>query len=140
MSAFEASALIAADPERIWRILTDPGRLASSDLGITRLEGSIERGGKIRLWSEVSPGRAFSLRVGIFDRPSSMTWEGGMPLGLFKGVRTFSLTPEGQSTRLHVREEFNGLMAPLIMKSMPDLTPSFRKFVDGIKSLAEKQR
>ncbi len=139
MSAFEASALIGADAEQIWRILMDPVRLAAGGLGITRLEGSIEAGERIRLWSEVSPGSAFSLRVGTFDRPHRMTWEGGMPLGLFKGLRTFTLTPEVKSIRLHVREEFRGLMAPLIAKSMPDLTPSFRKFVDGVKTLAEQQ-
>ncbi|MEO7773200.1 MAG: SRPBCC family protein [Steroidobacteraceae bacterium] len=139
MAAFEASALIAADTEQIWGILTDPVLLAGSDLGITRLEGTIQGGGRIRLWSEVAPGRAFALRVGVFDRPCRMTWEDRMPLGLFKGVRTFTLTPEGKNVRLLVREEFSGLMAPLIAKSMPDLTPSFRKFVDGVKSLAERR-
>ncbi len=139
MAAFEANALIAADAEQIWKILTDGKRLESSSLGITRIEGSIVSGGRFRLWSEVSPGRAFSLRVGVFDRPRKMTWEGGMPLGLFKGVRTFTLTPEGKGVRFQTREEFTGLMAPLIAKSMPDLTPSFRKFVDGVKRLAEQQ-
>ena len=35
-----------------------------------------------------------------------MTWSGGMPLGLFRGVRTFTLAPgtEG-ATRFTVREE-----------------------------------
>jgi hypothetical protein len=139
MAAFEASALIAADAEHIWAILTDGERLVSSSLGIARLEGSIVSDGRIRLWSEVSPGRAFSLSVGVFDRPRKMTWEGAMPLGLFKGVRTFTLISEGKDVRLQMREEFTGLMAPLIAKSIPDLTPSFRKFVDGVKRLAEQQ-
>ena len=60
-----------------------------------------------------------------------------MPLGLFKGERTFTLTSEGHSTRFTMREEFSGLMLPLIWKSMPDLGPSFQQFADGLKQQAE---
>jgi hypothetical protein len=61
-----------------------------------------------------------------------------MPLGLFKGVRTFTLTPldDGQ-TRFHAREEFTGPMLPLVWRSMPDLGPSFQQFADGLKQRAE---
>ena len=50
-----------------------------------------------------------------------MTWSGGMPLGLFKGVRTFTLAPENGATRFTMREEYTGPMLPLIWRSMPDL-------------------
>jgi hypothetical protein len=43
-----------------------------------------------------------------------MTWSGGMPLGLFRGVRT------------------------LIWRSMPDLGPSFRQFADGLMERVER--
>jgi hypothetical protein len=67
-----------------------------------------------------------------------MTWTGGMPLGLFKGVRTFTLTPDGDGkTRFHAREEFTGVMLPLIWRSMPDLAPSFEQFAQGLKQRAE---
>jgi hypothetical protein len=46
-----------------------------------------------------------------------------MPLGLFVGQRTFSLTPQaGGAVKVHMREEFTRLMAPLITRSIPDLT------------------
>jgi hypothetical protein len=68
-----------------------------------------------------------------------MTWSGGMPLGLFKGVRTFTLSPQGnESTKFTVREEYTGPMLPMIWRSMPDLGPSFEKFAVGLKNRAEK--
>lgn len=67
-----------------------------------------------------------------------MVWEGGMPLGLFRGVRRFTLTPSGRGTDFHMSEEFSGLLAPLITRSIPDLTPSFEKFANGLKALAEE--
>lgn len=40
---------------------------------------------------------------------TDMAWLGGMPLGLFKGVRTYTLTPEGEGrTRFVMREECTG--------------------------------
>ena len=52
-----------------------------------------------------------------------------MPLGLFRGVRTFTLAPEANgTTRFHMREEYTGPMLPLIWRSMPDLGPSFEQF------------
>ena len=60
-----------------------------------------------------------------------------MPLGLFKGVRTFRLVPEGGATRFTMREEYTGPMLPLIWRSMPDLQPSFEQFARGLKARAE---
>jgi len=67
-----------------------------------------------------------------------MVWASGMPFGLFRGERTFRLTPVGKQTRFEMREEFTGLMLPLIWKSIPNLNPSFKKFADGLKAHVEQ--
>jgi hypothetical protein len=67
-----------------------------------------------------------------------MTWSGGMPLGLFKGVRTFTLTPKGDgSIDFTVREEFSGPLLPMFAGSLPDMTKPFQDFVAGLKARAE---
>ena len=60
--------------------------------------GPYRPGEKIKVVSEANPKRAFPVRVIEFTPGRSMTWMGGMPLGLFKGVRTFRLTPQGDGT------------------------------------------
>ena len=88
--------------------------------------------------SAVAPGRTFPLRVTGFDPGQRMVWTGGMPLGLFRGVRTFTLAPEGDgATRFAMREAYSGPLAPLIGRSIPDLGPSFRRFAAGLKARAE---
>jgi hypothetical protein len=68
-----------------------------------------------------------------------MVWSGGMPLGLFRGVRTFTLSPQGNgTTRFTVREEYTGPLLPMIWRSMPDLGPSFAQFASGLKARAER--
>ena len=61
-----------------------------------------------------------------------------MPLGLFKGVRTFTLAPGTDgSTRFTMRGEYSGPLLPLIWRSIPDPGPSFRQFANGLKQRAE---
>lgn len=137
MKVFEVRRTIAAPPERVWARLIDAPALVAGRLGLTRLEGTIAPGARLTVWSEASPGRAFALRVSEFTPTRCMVWEGGMPFGLFRGVRRFTLTPVGAGTEFHMREEFSGLLSPLIERSIPDLNPSFETFAKGLQALAE---
>jgi hypothetical protein len=138
MESYEAAVTIEAEPERVWSILTDAAAYDEWDNGVKRLEGRIAPGEKLKITSEVDPKRAHPIRVTGFEPARTMTWTGGMPLGLFKGVRTFTLTPDGRTTRFEMREEFTGPMLPLIWKSMPDLGPAFQQFARGLKARAER--
>lgn len=61
-----------------------------------------------------------------------------MPLGLFRGVRTYDVPPgPSGGTRYHLREEYTGPLLRLIWRSMPDLGPSFVQFADGLKHRVE---
>ncbi len=138
MEFYEASADIQASPDKIWSILTDASGMTSWDSGIARFDGVIADGEKIKAFPEMNPSRGFPARVGDVVEGRSMTWTGGMPLGLLKGVRTFTLTPAAEgTTRFHMREEFTGLMLGMIWPRMPDLQPSFDQFTAGLKATAE---
>ena len=138
MRYYESSALIQAAPETIWAILTDAAGLSAWDSGVERVEGRIAPGETIKVFSKVSPGRAFPVKVTDFTPARSMRWTGGMPLGLFKGERTFMLVPQGERmTRFTIREEYSGPMVPMMWRSMPDLQPSFDQFASGLKRQAE---
>jgi hypothetical protein len=73
---------------------------------------------------------------GVLEQPQ-VARSGGMPLGLFKGVRTYRVAPEGGRTRFTMREEYTGPLLPLIWRSMPDLQPSFDRFARGLKARVE---
>ena len=139
MESYEVTKTINAKPETIWAILTNAAGYTGWDSGVERAEGSIALGSKIKVYSKMSPGRAFPVKVTELAPSSKMTWSGGMPLGLFTGVRTFTLTSESDAvTRFDMREEFTGPLLALIWKSMPDLTASFEQFAKGLKDEAER--
>jgi hypothetical protein len=138
VKSFDAATTIEAPAEPIWAILTDGPGYADWDSALVRLEGRIAPGEKLKLVPEVNPGRKFPVKVTELSPPQRMTWTGGMPLGLFKGVRTFTLEPDGPAaTRFAMREEYTGPLVPLIWRSMPDLGPSFEQFARGLKQRAE---
>ena len=87
----------------------------------------------------LNTGRAFPVTVSQFEPARRMIWKGGMPLGLFKGVRTFTLSPRTDgAVDFTMREEFSGLLAPLIGRAIPDLQPAFDEFAAALKREAER--
>lgn len=138
MKYYESSADIDASPETVWGVLTDGAAYPTWESGVERVEGTIADGETIKVFSEVDPGRAFPVKVADVEPARLMRWRGGMPLGLFRGVRTFTLTPtDDGGTAFAMREEYTGPLVPLVWKSMPNLGPSFTKFATGLKARAE---
>jgi hypothetical protein len=138
MKSFAASILIDATPETVWKILTDGAGWVSWNPTIEKLDGKIAPGAKVTVHPKGSSGRAFPVRVSEFVAPRRMVWTGGMPLGLFKGVRTYTLTPKDGKVEFAMQEGFSGLLSPLIERSIPDLQPSFDEFAAALKRRAEQ--
>jgi hypothetical protein len=139
MKYFSASSNIKASKETIWKLLTDAPNYPTWDPGVIRIEGKIAPGEKLTAYSKINPARAFPSTVTEFVPGQRMAWTGGMPLGLFKGVRTFTLVPKGDgSVDFTLREDYSGLLLPMIGRTIPDLTQSFRDFVAGLKARAER--
>ncbi len=100
------------------------------DSGVDKVDGRIADGETIKVSQRGRAGSGLPGEVAM-QPPDSMTWTGGMPLGLFTGARTFRVTPEGEGVTLSMREEYTGPLAGLMWRSMPDLGPSFRSSPTG---------
>lgn len=139
MKFFEADTVIDAPLALVWKVVTDGAAYTEWDSGVTRVEGVIAEGAKIKVFAAVSPDRAFPVHVTLSADHRVMTWTGGMPLGLFRGVRVFTLEAHDDGgVHLHVREEYTGVLLPLIGRTIPDLQPSFDQYVAGVKARAEE--
>ena len=137
MTPYHVRRDIAAPPATIWTILTDAKRLSNGSFSILRIDGQIALNQSFKLWSEVDPKRAFPIKVAVMEPETRMEWHGGMPFGLFLGNRQFMLGPSETGTQFIMQETYSGPMKPLITRFIPDLQPSFEKFADALKQMAE---
>jgi uncharacterized protein YndB with AHSA1/START domain len=137
---YTVTRTIDAPPASVWELLTDSTTYKDWNTAVVSIKGPIEVGHSIELVSIVSPKRTFKLNVEAMEAPSRMVWADGMPFGLFKGVRTYTLTPADGGTRFTMSEEFSGPLSGMIFKSIPDMTDSFNQFADGLKHASEKRK
>ncbi len=137
MKQFSAQTTINAPAATVWSILLDTSAYPEWDPFSDKIEGQVGLGNKLKAFSKLSPGRGFKVKVTELVDNQKMTWQGGMPLGLFKGVRTFELAGDGNTTTFELREVFSGPMVKLIGKSLPDMSEAFERFCAGLKSRAE---
>ena len=138
MKAFAAKTFIRATPERIWAFLTDAAGYARWNNTVEGVDGRIALGERVTVHAKISPGRAFPVNVAQFEPLQRMVWIGGMPFGVFRGERTFTLQPGSNGeVEFSMREEYTGLLAKLIGPSIPDLQPSFEEFAADLKRASE---
>ena len=128
---------IRASASAIWSILTDANGFPRWNSTVTKIEGQIRDGQRLRLHV---PGtnRTFTPKVSGVVPNERMTWADGLG-PVFKGVRSFELRPcQDGSTDFAMQERFSGLMLPLIKGSLPDFRPIFERYANDLKREAER--
>jgi len=140
MKRFATRATIRATPERVWTLLTDVHRWPTWNTTVDSVEGAVALGQKVTVRVKAAPGKAFPVKVAALEPPRRMVWRGGLPIGLlFKGERTYLLTPRGGGeVEFSMEEVFDGLLSGVIARSIPDMQPAFDEFAACLKAAAEK--
>jgi hypothetical protein len=138
MKVFAVQTSICATAERIWALLTDAAGYTRWNNTVEKVDGKIARGERVTVHPKINARRAFPVTVAEFEPSRYMVWTGGMPLGLFKGERTFTLkTGLNGNVEFSMREVYSGPMAPLFSRSIPNLQPAFEEFASDLKRAAE---
>lgn len=121
---YEVTRTINAAAESVWKLLTDAGGYAAWNAAVISIEGAIHQGNTIKLVSIANPKRTFKLKVVEKHAANRMVWSDGMPLGLFAGRRTYTVTrADEHRCRFTMVEEFTGPLAGLITKAIPTSRP-----------------
>jgi uncharacterized protein YndB with AHSA1/START domain len=129
---------IAAPASRIWSLLTTAGDFPRWNTTVQSIEGRIAEGERIAVRVPISD-RVFKLSVRDVVPNEKMVWSDGMA-PMFKGVRTFSLTPKADgSTRFEMIEVFSGLMLPMIAGQLPDFGPVFEQYARDLQKEAVRR-
>jgi hypothetical protein len=137
----ETSIDIAADTGVVWRILTDFPGYPDWNPFIRSIEGRPSQGERLSVLIQ-PPGQGamrFRPRVQSSEQQHVFSWLGNLLIpGLFDGRHEFRLEALGQTTRLHHREAFSGLLTPLVWNKMEKPTRAgFEAMNQAIKTRAE---
>lgn len=135
MECFASEALINARASTVWDVITDSGNFTVWESGFTATDGQLRDGGTIRI-KTTAGGRG--LRLSVQQIPGEvMTWSSGLPLGLLRRVRTFTLSPQAGLTHLTVKEEVSGPMVALLGNTGPDAARTLDDYVRAVRKRAE---
>ncbi len=130
---------IRAKAEVIWKLLTDAEGFPRWNSTVSRIEGQIRDGERIRIHV---PGtdRTFKPKVSDVVPNQRMAWAGGFA-PLFRGVRTFVLRPcDDDSTTFVMEERFSGLIFALVKRTLPDFGPIFERYANDLKHESERAK
>src|SRR5262245_33315393 len=129
--------VIQAAPGIVWELLTDAGGFPRWNSTVSRIEGEVREGERLRLHV---PGTKQTFTPTVSDVVPSrrMIWSSGLT-PVFKGVRTFELEARGDAaTRFVMTEHFSGLVFALTRRRLPDFQPIFEAYATDLKREAEK--
>jgi hypothetical protein len=141
MRLVETAIDIAAPPARLWHVLADfPAYPAWNPL-ITRIEGEIAVGARLRVTIAL-PGRKpmrFRPTLLVADRPHELCWRGRFILpGLFDGVHSFRIEGKGDACRFHQTERFSGVLMLVGGESLfPAVQAGFEAMNKALKARVE---
>ncbi len=129
---------IRATPTRIWSLLTNAKDFPRWNTTVTCIAGNIAPGNQLEMQVPIAPNRTFKPKVAEFEPCRRMVWSDGMA-PVFKGIRNFTLTENGDgTTRFSMQEILAGLMLPMIKGSLPDFGPVFEQYASDLKREAER--
>jgi hypothetical protein len=108
---------IAAPPERVWAVLTDFSAYPDWNPFIRRISGEAAVGARLEAHLEPPDGRGITIKPTVVRAEPSkeLAWLGrfGLPW-IFDGEHHFEMEERDAGTSFVQREEFSGLLVPLL--------------------------
>lgn len=136
---FETGIFIAAPPEAVWALLTDPVEHAGWNPMMRSIEGEFVPGRRVRLRMITPSGREMTFRPRVLaaEPGRRLRWRGrlGLPR-LFDGEHYFELIAERAGTRLIHGERFRGLLLWGI--DVQQFRPGFEAANEGLRQRAQE--
>ena len=139
MKTMSSAIQISADPMAVWAVLTDLESYQDWNPLFRQASGTVALGERITLRSvHPATGRRMTVRPKITAaRPGAeLRWVSSLP-GIMSGERSFTLTAEGDGTRLVQSETFGGLLMPLSRTTFAKAERSFAGLNEALKKRVE---
>jgi hypothetical protein len=132
---------IDAPADAVWRELADSHAYPDWNPFVTRMEGELEEGARLRVEIEPPGGRSMTFRPTVLAaRPGrELRWLGRLLVrGLFDGEHSFEIEPLGPGrSRLTQSERFSGLLVRPFRGGLGRTRAGFEAMNVALKARAE---
>jgi hypothetical protein len=142
MRLIETEIDVAAPAPRVWHVLADFDAYPAWNPFISRIEGDVAVGARLRVTVAVPGRKPRRVRPTLLvaDRPHEICWRGRFLFpGLFDGVHFFRIESKGDHCRFYQGERFTGLLTRTANESLyPALKAGFEAMNKALKARAEE--
>jgi hypothetical protein len=134
---------IDASPAQVWEVLSDLNAYAEWNPFIVRADGEAETGSRLILRMRPAGGRTGTFRPTVLEASPGrrLRWLGrlGLP-GVLDADHSFTIEGRpGGGARLRQQEEFRGVLAPFLARSLDAGTlPAFHAMNRALKQRVER--
>lgn len=132
---------ILASPQKVWRALTDFEAFREWNPFMRPVMGVAEEGARLRVQIRPPGGRAVAFRPAVTKvaQNRELRWRGQLWMpGLFDGEHIFEIEPLGpERVKFIQREEFSGLLVPLMAKTIDQTLFGFEEMNRALKERVE---
>ena len=141
MKVLNASTVIDAPAETVWRVLADTARYPEWNPFVLRLDGDLREGGRVAVTIR-APGRkpvTFKAQVHRLDPGRELRWRGRWFVpGVFDGEHALTVEPlaDGRA-RFGTHEVVSGLLLPFLGTAMRQSQAGFEQLCAAVKERAE---
>jgi hypothetical protein len=144
MRALRSEITIEADACTVWDILTDTSCYPEWNPFITKIEGELAVGNKLKIRIEPPESKPMTFRPTCLERRERkrLRWLGSLIIkGLFDGEHIFELEDLGDGqTHFIQREQFRGVTVPLLWRMVaPNTLRGFQAMNLKLKFRAEER-
>ncbi|MDN5201892.1 SRPBCC domain-containing protein [Fulvivirgaceae bacterium BMA10] len=134
---------IQAPPEKIWDILTDFDKYPEWNPFIISIRGDLTLNSRLKVYIKPKDSKGMNInpKVVTYTKNKRFSWVGNLAIpGLFEGHHIFEIEPKNEhESKLIHREEFRGLLLPLLWKKLDTQTRAgFEDMNRAIKIKAEQ--
>src|SRR5688500_92298 len=89
---------IKAKADRVWALMTNAADFPRWNSTVKSMEGKIGMGEVVKLVATIAPTRSFNLKIIEFVPEKKMVWTDEKTNPMFKGIRTYTLTPKADGS------------------------------------------
>lgn len=138
----QAATWIAAPPASVWRVLADVSAFPQWNPFIVEAEGLLYEGERLRVRIQPVGMRPVTFRPEVLCvvPGQELRWRGRLGIaGLCDGEHTFQLQRLGAGTHFVQREQFSGVLAPVLISGLRDgLQQGFEAMNTALRTRAEQ--